>query len=1044
METTVLLVDDHPIFVTGLHTLLTDEEDIGVIGVAEDGQMAIDLVRELSPDLVVMDISMPGMNGVEATREIIRESPDTKILALSIHREKHFVEEMLVAGARGYILKESVPEELVRGIRAIIRGDVFLSASITDVIVSGYKRILKDVQDASQAADTSARALISTKLHRPPIIQDLLPRPGLVERLGKERHIALSLVSAPAGYGKSTLIASWLETRARPSVWLTLDEEDNDPVVFLTYVIAAIQSKFPEVGQKSLIMLQSPDLPPHPVLIRNLTHDLDQLDDEFILVMDDYHRIYETEVHDLMSDLLRYRPRSMHLVIASRGTPPLKLSALRAQGQMTEIRLQDLRFTSGETCTFMNEVMGIAMDRAAADDLNVKTEGWVTALRLFALSLHHRGGVEGLLGSLKGDSRYTRDYLTAEVVSHQPKDIQEWLMKTSLLERFCAPLCEVVCGGDEGQEGASLNGEDFLTWLEDADMFVVPLDIQHEWFRFHHLFKEILQDWLAQQYGPDEIAALRSRASHWFAENGYIIEALRYSLAADDTLGAAEIVEQNFREILNKDQWYILEKWLSMLPDEIKQQSPELLVAQAWVYYFQFQIMNITPLLDRVEKLLTRDQRRQQIGGEIDFFKGYIHYFRGQGQQSEKLLRSAIEKIPETDPLTRGETELNYSLALHMNDRKEEALQGIHQWLRTNRMSEEIRSARLVAGLSFIHLLEGELTEALYTAKQGQEIAATHHIQYSESWSLYCEALVHYYQNNLEKAADLFNQLIQMRYIMHSRAALDSLCALALIYQALQYEDEVQETMKLMYSYVSEMNDPSYSAVASSCQAHLLLLQGDVTSAQRWLRSADMGTELGLMQWWIEIPRLTECRYLIAEGSETSLQLAISKLITFKQENEAVNNHIQLITVYSLMALAYSAQGDMDEAVAMQEIAIELAKPGRFIYPFVDGGPGMADLLDRVRNLDVAQDYIGFVLSAFPEGTRTAIPQDIQTMVEPLTKRELETLHLLATELSTEEIAAEMVVSTATVRTHTKHLFSKLDVHSRYEAVERGKDLSII
>ena len=1044
METTVLLVDDHPIFTKGLHSLLADEEELRVVGEAGDGLRALDLVRELTPDLVIMDITMPGMNGVEATKQIIRESPETKILALSLHCEKKFVEEMLVAGAVGYILKESVPEELVRGIKALMRGEVYLSASITDVVVSEYKHILAESQRASGAAERSARAILSTKLHRPPITPDLLTRSALFERLDQGRQRTLSLISAPAGYGKSTLVSTWLETCDSPNAWLTLDDEDNDPILFLTYLIASIQSKFPGAGQNTLIMLQAPDLPSLPVLASSLTYDLDQVDEDFILVLDDYHRIHETAVHNLLSELLRHRPRTLHLVIASRGKPPLNISRLRARRQITEIRTQDLRFTLAEMSAFMNEVMGIAMDEEAVAELNEKTEGWVTALRLAALSLHHREGVEGLLGSLKGDSRYTRDYLTAEVVSHQPRDIQEWLMKTALLERFCAPVCEAVCRGGNDPAAAILSGRDFLTWIEDAELFVIPLDDQHEWFRFHHLFKEILLDWLAQRYRPDEIASLRSRASHWFAENGLITEALRYALAADDVVGAAQIAEKNIQEILNGDKWYILKKWLSMLPDTIKQQSPDLLLAQAWVYYFQFKLRDITPLLDHAEKLLDRDQLKQRLGGEIDFFKGFICYFQSQGRQSEKYLSSAIETIPETFPLSRGEAELNFSLALHMNGRKDNAVQGIHNWLQTIRTVAGIRNTRLVAGLTFIHLLEGDLPEVLETAKRGQEFASKHHLQYAESWSLYCEALVHYYQNNLEKGAELFNQLVPMRYLMHSRAALDSLCGLALTYQALQNADGVQETMKQMHAYADEMNDTSYATIALSCQAHLCMLQGDVASAQRWLPGADLQTDVGPMLWWLEVPRLTRCRKLIAEGSDASLELALSKLKTFKQDNEADHNRIQRVSVYSLMALAYTEQGCMDDAMAALERAIELATPGRFIRPFVDCGIKMVDLLNQLRRQGVAQDTIDQILSAFSGGTRATTPRAIPAMVESLTKRELQTLRLLAVDLSTEEIADEMVVTTATIRTHSKHIYMKLDVHSRYEAVQRGKDLGLL
>lgn len=492
MTTKVLLVDDHPVFRKGIQLLLEQDPDLRVVGEASDGQAAIDRVRDLSPDVAVMDITMPNLNGIDATRRIVSEFPHTKVIALSIHSGKRFVEDMLSAGAAGYILKETVPEELINGIKAVVRGEVYLSAAITGIVVSQYVNVLSGIRAPGKTAELTAREketlqliaegtstkqiasllqvapktvestqrrimeklgvntaveltevarhgglieqaigpamanytaatpIIFTKLHRPPLPGDCVHRPRLLKQLDEGRRLPLSLVSAPAGYGKSTLVSNWLENCDCPSAWVSLDEDQNDLHLFVDYFIHAIKTALPEKDLETQALLSARTLPPVSVLSRYLLNDLHDVDETFILVLDDYHLIHETAVHDLLTELLRNPASAMHLVLLTRRDPPLPISTLRARGQLTEIAVPQLRFTPAETQAFLEKVLKESVDKAAAGILEQKTEGWVAGLRLASLTLKDRSDLDRIAGALKKGLHYITDYLVTEVLSQQP------------------------------------------------------------------------------------------------------------------------------------------------------------------------------------------------------------------------------------------------------------------------------------------------------------------------------------------------------------------------------------------------------------------------------------------------------------------------------------------------------------------------------------------------------------------------------------------------------------------------------------------------
>jgi LuxR family maltose regulon positive regulatory protein len=449
------------------------------------------------------------------------------------------------------------------------------------------------------SSDLEDFRLIKTKLHRPLIPVDLVSRPQLSDWLDVRRNRPLTLVSAPAGYGKSTLISSWLDTCKYPHVWLTLDEQDNDLKVFLSYFLAAIRTVFPEALEYTRNLLGAHNQPPIKELARSLSNEINQIEDFFVFVLDDYEVIQNVAMHDFINELLIYPPQNMNLVMCTRIDPPISLVNLRAQSQLTEIRAQDLCFTKEEAHVMLQNMLGNTVDMTTAQLMEAQTEGWVTGIRLAALALRHRVGKQRIEEKPTANNRYVSDYLMSEILDKQVNTFSEWLLKTSILARFNAGLCETVCSGESEMDGGV-----FLERLEGSNLFAIPLDDQCQWVRYHHLFRDFLQRELVRRYDTAEIATFHMQASNWFDQNGLIDEAIDHALAAGDLHAAAQIVERNRHTILDKDQWYVLKKWLARFPDEIKQQRPEFMLAEAWVLQFQFDLPAIISLMDTVENTL--------------------------------------------------------------------------------------------------------------------------------------------------------------------------------------------------------------------------------------------------------------------------------------------------------------------------------------------------------------------------------------------------------------------------------------------------------
>ena len=510
------------------------------------------------------------------------------------------------------------------------------------------------VLDTLMLDQITSPVLLRTKLHRPLVAVDHLHRQHLLDRLNQHRHRPLTLISTPAGYGKTTLVSCWLESCATPAGWVSLDKNDNDLRMFMLYFITAIKGLFAGACRNTLNLLSVPDLPPLESLSPSLLNELDLIKQPYIIVLDDYHLIRETLVHQLLAEILKHPPRSLHLVIVGRRDPPLPISRLRAQGLVTEIRIQDLRFNETEIAAFLARLLGAQVDSDIAAALEKKTEGWVTGLRLAALSMRHRGNLDPKLLEPQVDAHYVMEYLFSEVFSQQPPEIIRYLLGAAILDRFCGPLCDAVCVSGVESSTHEVGGSEFIAWLQKENMFLISLDAENQWFRFHHLYKKLLFTQLKRQFSSEDINALHQRASAWFVEEGLIEEALEHALAAGDILMARQLVTQHGHDLMNDQQWPRLKSWIGMLPRDQVEQDPELLLFGAWLNHMQtagFDVLASSAYLEKIELLLESMPAQTlphaaQIKGHFDALMGFQHYMSADGENALRQTRSACENIP--------------------------------------------------------------------------------------------------------------------------------------------------------------------------------------------------------------------------------------------------------------------------------------------------------------------------------------------------------------------------------------------------------------
>jgi LuxR family maltose regulon positive regulatory protein len=892
-------------------------------------------------------------------------------------------------------------------------------------------------------AESQSPTLIQTKLHRPRLRADLVERPRLLSQLECGIEHKLTLISAPAGYGKTTLLCQWLEDCAHPSAWLSLDENDSDLVVFVSYFVAAVQSAYPDACAGVRDLLHAPSSPPWEHMATVLVNELADLPNPLTLALDDYHYIHDPQIHQFLAQVIRYLPEQVHLAIASRTDPPLALDRLRAGRELAEIRARDLRFSEGETEAYLAAALDPALAEELAILLEERTEGWIVGLHLATLWLRGVENPTGALAGFGGDTtQFVAEYLASEVLSRQTARVRQFLLQTSILNRFCADLCDAVAGLPPGSSA------DLLDDLDRANLFLVSLGEPGGWYRYHHLFDEMLRAALHSRANAEEVAALHCRASDWFAAQGQIEEALHHALAAGDVESAVRLVEENAHNLLNRLERHTLERWLSFLPRDAVRQRPRLLVAQSWLLYRQSRMTALETILDDAEASLNRDEDipdsadKRALWGQIHTLRSATAYLlHDDFERSLASAEQALLWLPITERGARSTALGFWALTQQAMGRQETAIHRLGEAL-TDPVSEGLAGTQVFLGLCLTYYMAGENQQMLGATHRFLDFATKLEQANAIVGSHWLAGYCHYELNDLVAAAQHFAQAVQPRYRSNFVATFGSTIGLARIYQV---QDELEKAREMIVSLRTEtlrLNNTDFLPALDSIQANQALLQGNPASALRWARTPSFGTRLE-SPFWFEMTELTLARILIAAGADKEVRAvrrALQNRLTAARSQHRVQ---RVVPILAHLALIHDRLRDVDEGLAALKEALGLAEPGGFIRSFVDAGPRLKELLLQIKQPGVNPHYLAEILAAFDEGpvAPPALPATDLDLL--LTRREEEILRLMRDGLTNKEIANRLVISVHTVKRHATNIYTKLDVKSRREAVRKAQQSGI-
>jgi LuxR family transcriptional regulator, maltose regulon positive regulatory protein len=902
--------------------------------------------------------------------------------------------------------------------------------------------------------------LLETKLHVPRRRQGLVARPRLIDRLSGGAESALTLVSAPAGFGKTSLLADWLAgagADGRAAAWFSLDQRDNDPALFWTYLIAALKTAVPGIGGSALSLLESPHSPME-VVLATLLNELSGTSNDVVVVLDDYHVIDAPDVLDGMAFLVEHLPPQIHLVIASRADPALPLARLRGRGELVEIRAADLRFTPEEAAAYLNGVMGLGLTAEDVTALEGRTEGWIAALQLAALSMRGRDDVAGFIAGFAGDDRYIVDYLVEEVLQRQPDHVRHFLLQTSILERLSGPLCDAVTGKHGGKA--------MLEALDRGNLFLIPLDDRRQWYRYHQLFADVLQARLLDEQ-PADVPGLHRRASAWYEQNGEPSEAIRHALAAEDFERAADLVELAAPATHQYRQEVTLRRWLESLPEELLLVRPVLSNAYAGSLLVRGEVEEVESHLQAAERWLdpttggppgslarspemvvVDEEGFRALPASIAVHRAGQARILGDAAGTVAHARRALDLVGEDDHIGRGGAAALLGLVSWTNG----DLDAAHRWYadgmasleKAGYLSDVIGGAITLADLS---IAQGRLREAMTTYERGLQLATEHappvlrgaadmHVGMSQ---------LRYERNELDAAmqhlltskqlgehAGLPKNRYRWRVAMARIRAAEGDLGGAL--------DLLNEADRL---YVSDFS-PDVRPVPA-LRARVWVVQGRLGEALGWARERGLSVEDDV-SYVREFEHLTLARVLLdchqAERPAGSLHEVTRLVERRRQAAEEGARTGSVLEILVLQALLQQAQRDIPAALVSLQQALTLAEPEGYVRTFVDEGPSMASLLRAAAKQGIARSYAGSLLAAF-DTTEDRGPVK-QGLIEPLSERELDVLRLLGTDLDGPDIARELVVSLNTVRTHTKNIYAKLGVNNRRAAVRRAAELKLL
>lgn len=882
---------------------------------------------------------------------------------------------------------------------------------------------------------TPSMPILATKLFIPTPRPELVLRPRLIEQLNEGMHRKLTLISAPAGFGKTALVSEWVAGCLRPTAWLSMDKGDNDPIRFLSYLITALQRIESRIGQGLLGMFQSSQIMPSEAILTALINEVTSIPDHFTLVLDDYHVIDTEPVENILAFLLEHLPPQMHLVIATRMDPNLPLSRLRARNQLTELRVRDLRFTLSEAAGLLNQVMGLSLSPENIAVLENRTEGWIAGLQLAALSMRGHKDSTSFIKSFTGSDHFVLDYLLEEVLHQQSESIQAFLLQTSILDRLCGPLCDAIL------LAPSASGQEILEHLEHANLFIVPLDNERRWYRYHHLFADLLRQRLLQttlspkgNEGMD-VAELNRRASVWYENHGMEIEAFHHAVAANDVERAANLMEGKGMPLHFRGAVSPVLNWLESLPKTVLDSHPSLWVMYASVLSISGQLTGVEPKLQAAERAMQGagpDDKTRNLIGHIAAIRALMAAVQNNVETIITQSRRALEYLDPDNLAVRTATMWKMGWAYQLQGDRTASRQAYTEAISNSKASgNNIISISATIGLGNIQEAENQLHLAFETYHQALQMIGDSPLLAASEAHLGLARI--YYEWNDLNAAEQHGQ------------------------QGLQIARQIENNDKFVACYI--------------LLARLKLVRGDATGAATILAKAGQSVHQHNFVYQIpgvaaaqvltmlhqdnlleaahiartyEIP-ISQARVYLAQGDPSAALAALEPVGRHAKEKGWDDERLKVMV---LQAVCLYIQGEKDKALPLLADSLTLAEPGGFIRIFVDEGISMARLLSEAAARGIMPDYTGKLLAVFeaenPKCIDKSFVSPVKTLIEPLSQRELEILKLIAQGLSNHEISEKLFLALDTVKGHNRRIYGKLQVQRRTEAVARARELGLL
>ncbi len=876
--------------------------------------------------------------------------------------------------------------------------------------------------------------ILATKLHIPLPRPKIVLRPHLIERLNEGVHSKLTLISAPAGFGKTTLVSEWVATCGRPVAWLSLDEGDNDPARFMIYLIAALQTIALNIGAGVLKILGAPQPPPTESILTALLNEITTGSNNCILVLDDYHMIDAKPVDNALTFLLEHLPPQMHLIITTREDPQLPLARLRVRNQLTELRAADLRFTPSEAAEFLNHAMGLNLSAENIAALEARTEGWIAGLQLAALSMQGQKDTASFIQSFTGSHHFVLDYLLEEVLGQQSEHVQTFLLRTSILDRLCGPLCDALL------LDPSASGQETLEYLERANLFIVPLDNERRWYRYHHLFADLLRQRLHQgsATSAEDVNELHIRASLWYEDNGLDIEAFHHAAAANDIERAEHLIEGEGMPLQFRGAGAPILNWLESLPKTALDARPSLWVTYASALMMTGQITAVEQKLQAAEAALQAakpDDRTTDLVGRIASMRATLAVIQHDAETIITQSRRALKYLHPDNLRLRTATTWTLGYAYQLQGDRAAARQAYTEVISISKsFGDSIYTMAATVNLGQVQEADNQLPLATKTYRRVLQLAG------DPPQPIACEAhlglaRITYQWNDLDAAQRHGQQCLQLTQRMES---VDTFASYGVFLARLKLaQGDAAGAAAILAeaeAFVRQHNFLHQLPAVAAAQVLTLLQQGNVTAAAVLAQSHNHP--------------ISQARVHLAQGDPSA---ALAALQPLRQQVDAKGWQDERLKIMILQAVAFYALGEKEEAVKLLGEALALAEPGGFIRIFVDEGAPMAQLLSEAAAHGMMPDYISKLLAVFEaeqKGSAGESPHlalaSSQRLIEPLSERELEVLRLLRTELNGPEIARELLVSLNTLRTHTKNIYNKLGVNNRRAAIRRAEELDLL